>query len=111
ADDNADSAETLRIMLEVMGNEVRVACDGEEAVEAARDFTPDAILMDIGMPRLNGYDACARIRAAGSGAFIVALTGWAQDEDKVRSKEAGFDRHLAKPVEPRTLESLIRAIK
>jgi CheY-like chemotaxis protein len=111
ADDNPDSAETLQIMLEMMGNEVRVARDGEEAVRAAAELAPDAILMDIGMPKLNGYDACARIRAAGSDAFIVALTGWSQEEDKARSKEAGFDQHLVKPVEPNTLESLIRAIK
>ena len=93
-----------------MGNEVRVAGDGEEAVRLAAEFRPDAILMDIGMPKLNGYDACARIRRRGSGAFIVALTGWTQQEDQARSREAGFDRHLAKPVEPKLLESLIRAI-
>jgi CheY-like chemotaxis protein len=108
ADDNADSAETLKIMLEVMGNEVRVARDGEEAVEVAREFAPEAILMDIGMPRMNGYDACERIRASGSDAFIVALTGWSQEEDKARSKQAGFDRHHVKPVEPKTLEALLR---
>jgi len=112
ADDNPDSAETLQIMLEVMGNEVRVARDGEEAVAAAEQFRPDAILLDIGMPKLNGYDACARIRKGGAaGAMIIALTGWSQEEDKARAMQAGFDRHFTKPVEPKTLESLIRAIK
>jgi signal transduction histidine kinase len=112
ADDNPDSAETLQIMLEVMGNEVRVARDGEEAVAAAEEFGPDVILLDIGMPRLNGYDACARIRKGPAAhAFIIALTGWSQEEDKARAMQAGFDRHFTKPVEPRTLESLIRAIK
>ncbi|MGE5096195.1 MAG: ATP-binding protein, partial [Betaproteobacteria bacterium] len=113
ADDNADSAETLQIMLEVMGNEVRVARDGEEAVKLAEDFHPDAILLDIGMPKLNGYDACSRIRArpGGRDPFIVALTGWSQEEDKLRSREAGFDRHLVKPVEPKTLEGLIRSLR
>lgn len=112
ADDNPDSAETLQIMLEVMGNEVRVARDGEEAVAAAEEFRPDAILLDIGMPKLNGYDACARIRkGAAANAMIVALTGWSQEEDKARAMQAGFDRHFTKPVEPKTLEGLIRAIK
>jgi signal transduction histidine kinase len=112
ADDNPDSAETLQIMLEVMGNEVRVARDGEEAVQAAAEFHPDAILLDIGMPKLNGYDACARIRELPGGRepLIVALTGWSQEEDRARSKEAGFDRHLVKPVEPATLEGIIRTL-
>jgi CheY-like chemotaxis protein len=96
-----------------MGNEVRVARDGEEAVQIAAEFAPDAILMDIGMPKLNGYDACARIRALprGNEPTIVALTGWSQEEDKARSKQAGFDRHLVKPVEPKTLEGIIRSVK
>ncbi|HET9652682.1 MAG TPA: ATP-binding protein [Usitatibacter sp.] len=113
ADDNPDSAETLQIMLEVMGNEVRVAHDGEEAVKLAEAFQPDAILLDIGMPKLNGYDACSQIRARPGGAdpLIVALTGWSQEEDKLRSKEAGFDRHLVKPVEPGTLEGLIQSLR
>jgi CheY-like chemotaxis protein len=112
ADDNPDSASTLSLMLEVMGNEVRTARDGEEAVEVARAFRPDAILLDIGMPRLNGYDACARIRAqpGNAGACIVALTGWGQNEDKDRAQAAGFDRFLVKPVEPLVLESMIRGL-
>lgn len=110
ADDNADSAATLSFMLEVLGHEVRVASDGQQAVEIAEEFRPDAILLDIGMPRLNGYDACEKIRRQpwGAGTFIAALTGWGQDEDKNRSHAAGFDRHLVKPVEPATIENLIR---
>ena len=111
ADDNADSLETLQIMLEVMGNEVRVARDGEEAVQVAESFAPDVILLDIGMPKLNGYDACTRIRAGGSRSLIVALTGWSQEEDKQRAKAAGFDRHMVKPVEPKSLESLIASLQ
>ena len=109
ADDNTDSATTLSIMLEMLGNEVRVACDGEQAVAMAREFQPDAVLMDIGMPKMNGYDACARLRAMSETrrAFMVALTGWGQQEDKDRSRAAGFDHHLVKPVEPAMLESLI----
>jgi CheY-like chemotaxis protein len=112
ADDNPDSASTLSIMLEVLGNEVRVTHDGEAAVAAAEEFEPDMILLDIGMPKLNGYGACERIRQAPWGArpLIVALTGWGQDADKHRSKEAGFDRHLVKPVEPAMLEKLIRSL-
>jgi signal transduction histidine kinase len=112
ADDNPDSCETLQIMLEVMGNEVRVARDGEEAVRVAADFRPDAILLDIGMPKMDGYEACQRIRSMAGEAqpFIIALTGWGQDEDRTRSKAAGFDRHFVKPVEPRTLEGLIRSL-
>ena len=109
ADDNTDSATTLSIMLEMLGNEVRVACDGEQAVEMAKEFQPDAVLMDIGMPRMNGYDACARLRGMPetNRAFMVALTGWGQQEDKDRSRAAGFDHHLVKPVEPAMLASLI----
>jgi PAS domain S-box-containing protein len=112
ADDNRDSATTLSIMLEVLGNEVRVAHDGEEAVKLAEEFRPDAILLDIGMPRMNGYDACENIRRQpwATDAFIVALTGWGQEEDKNRSRAAGFDRHLVKPVEPVMLEKLIHAL-
>jgi PAS domain S-box-containing protein len=112
ADDNADSAATLSIMLEALGNEVRVANDGQEAVEIAEQFRPDAILLDIGMPRLNGYDACEKIRQQpwAAGAYIAALTGWGQEEDKSRSRAAGFDRHLVKPVEPATIEKLIQGL-
>jgi CheY-like chemotaxis protein len=112
ADDNADSATTLSIMLEMLGNEVRVAHDGEQAVRAAREFRPDAILLDIGMPKLNGYDACAQLRELPetASAVMVALTGWGQDEDKARSRAAGFDHHIVKPVEPSMLEALISGI-
>ena len=112
ADDNADSVATLSLMLEALGHDVRVAHDGVQTVETAESFRPDAILMDIGMPGLNGFDACARIRARpwARDVFIVALTGWGQDEDKLRSKAAGFDRHLVKPVEPAMLERMILAL-
>lgn len=87
------------MMLELMGNLVKTAYDGEAGVEAALSFKPDLILMDIGMPKLNGFDACRRIREKPGGKMItiVALTGWEQEEDKRRSKEAGFDGHLVKP--------------
>ncbi len=108
-DDNTDAAGTLAVMLETMGHEVRVAYDGLEGVAAAAAYQPDLVLLDLGMPKLNGYDACRRIRdqAWGKDAAIVALTGWGQDEDRRRSQQAGFDRHLVKPVEPAALEALL----
>lgn len=113
ADDNADSAESLAMMLELMGNEVSIAHDGLQAVEMASELRPGFIVMDIGMPQLNGYDACRRIREQpwGKEIVIVALTGWGQSEDKRRSQEAGFDRHLVKPVEPAALGHLLAAIQ
>jgi CheY-like chemotaxis protein/anti-sigma regulatory factor (Ser/Thr protein kinase) len=113
ADDNVDSAASLAMMLEFMGNEVRTAHDGVEAVEAAAAFRPDVILLDIGMPRLNGYDACRRIREQpwGRGIAIAALTGWGQEEDKRQSREAGFNHHLVKPVEPAALEKLLVSVQ
>ena len=112
-DDNVDAASSLAMMLKIMGNQVRTAHDGVEAVEAASDFRPDLILLDIGMPRMNGYDACRRIREQswGKNPFIVALTGWGQEDDKRRSHEAGFNGHLVKPVEPAALERLLLASK
>jgi signal transduction histidine kinase len=112
ADDNVDSAASLTMMLEFMGNEVRTAHDGIEAVAAAAAFRPELILLDIGMPGRNGYDACREIRRQpwGRDVVVVALTGWGQDEDKRRSREAGFDQHLIKPVEPAALGRLLAAL-
>ena len=100
-DDNHDSATSMCMMLDLMGNETHTAHDGLAAVEAAEEFRPDMILLDIGLPKLNGYDACRRIREQpwSKGMVIVALTGWGQDEDRRRSQEAGFDHHLVKPVD------------
>jgi CheY-like chemotaxis protein len=108
-DDNKDAARSLAMMLRLMGNEVRVEHDGLAGVAAAAEFRPEAILLDIGMPKLNGYDACRRIREEpwGRDAVIVALTGWSQDEDKRRAQEAGFNGHLVKPVDPAALEKLL----
>ena len=110
ADDNTDAATSLGILLEIMGHEVRVVHDGLEAVEAAALFRPDVILLDLGMPQLTGYDACARIRAQpqNKSALIAALTGWTQEEHKRRSQEMGFDQYLIKPVELAALEKLLR---
>ena len=111
-DDNADAAESLAMMLRIMGNEVHTAHDGLAAVAAAADMRPDLVLLDIGMPKLNGFDACRRIREQpwGRSPFIVAVTGWGQDEDKRRSSEAGFDHHLVKPIEPAALVRLLAGL-
>jgi PAS domain S-box-containing protein len=108
-DDNRDSATSMARLLRIMGNETRVAHDGVEALKSAAEFKPQVILLDIGMPNLNGYEAARRIRreAWGKDVVLMAMTGWGQDEDKRRSKEAGFDHHLVKPVDFQTLEALL----
>ena len=110
-DDNRDGAESLAMMLELLGNEVAMAHDGLEAVERADRFRPEVILMDVGMPRMNGLEATQRIRENGWGrdVTIIALTGWGQDADRERSRSAGCDGHLVKPVELGDLEKLLAA--
>lgn len=110
-DDSRDGADTLARMLRLMGNDVRIANDGLEGVEAAADFLPEIVLMDVGMPVLNGLDATRRIREHewGRDMAIIALTGWGQEGDKERSRQAGCDGHLVKPVEFADLEKLLGA--
>jgi CheY-like chemotaxis protein len=109
ADDNRDAANSVALMLRLDGHEVHTAYDGQEAVEAAGWFRPEVVVLDIGMPKLNGYEVCRHIRRQpwGQGIVLIALTGWGQDEDKRRASEAGFDRHLTKPVDPVELERLV----
>jgi signal transduction histidine kinase/ActR/RegA family two-component response regulator len=109
ADDNRDSAESMGMLLQLMGNEVRMVHDGMAAVEEAAVFLPEIVLLDIGMPRMSGYEVARRIRAEPWGAdmILVALTGWGQDDDKRRAYDAGFDRHFTKPVNPTVLEELL----
>ncbi len=113
ADDNVDSAESLGQLLQLLGNEVTIANDGLQAVTLAETLRPDVILLDIGMPKLNGYEACSRVREQpwGKSAMLVALTGWGQDEDRRRSQEAGFDHHLVKPVDARALVKLLEPLR
>jgi PAS domain S-box-containing protein len=108
-DDSRDSAISMAMMLEFLGNQVRTAHDGLEAVEAAEQFRPHVVLMDIGMPRLNGYEATRRIREQpwGEDIAVIALTGWGQEEDRARSREAGCDGHLVKPIHLPDLEKLL----
>ncbi len=100
-DDNEDSASSLAMLLSLDGHDVQMAHDGVAAVKAAESFRPDVVLLDIGLPRLNGYETCRRMRgqSAGSKLVIVALTGWGQEEDRRKSREAGFDHHMIKPVD------------
>ena len=108
-DDNTDAASSLAKLLEITGNETHTARDGLEAVEAAEEFRPDVVLLDIGLPKMNGYDACRRIREQpwSKGMLLVALTGWGQDDDRRKSHEAGFDHHLIKPVDYAVLMKLL----
>jgi CheY-like chemotaxis protein len=112
-DDNADGADSLATMLRIMGNETRTARDGLEAVAAAGAFRPDVILMDIGMPRLNGYDACRRIREQpwGQAVVIVAQTGWGQEDDRRKSQDAGFNFHMVKPIDPAALVKMLADLR
>jgi two-component system CheB/CheR fusion protein len=111
ADDNRDSGESLGMLLELSGHQVQLARDGREAVETAIRLLPDVVILDIGMPNLNGYDAARRIRELDPErrSLLIAITGWGQDLDRRRSLEAGFDHHLIKPVEPDTLDQLLRS--
>jgi CheY-like chemotaxis protein len=111
-DDNRDSAESMAAMLRLLGNIVQVAHDGLEAIAVADKWRPDIILMDIGMPKLNGYEATKRIRSQpwGKSIVIVAVTGWGQDEDRERSRDAQCDYHLVKPVKPADLTKLLNEL-
>jgi CheY-like chemotaxis protein len=107
-DDLKDSAQSLAILLKVLGNEVRTAYDGEEAVRAAEEYRPEVILLDIGLPKLNGYEAARRIRERlGDNVVMIALSGWGGEEDRRRATEAGFNAHMTKPVELDTLQKLL----
>lgn len=110
ADDNRDSADSLSMMLEMLGHEVSSAHDGLEALETAKRSKPELIFMDLGMPRMNGYDAARQIRNAPecNGVVLVALTGWGQEEDRRRSYEAGFDYHIVKPIDFAIVEKLLK---
>jgi CheY-like chemotaxis protein len=109
ADDNKDAAATLALLLKLLGHETRVANDGVEALEVAGQFRPDVVLLDIGMPKLNGYDTARRLRQESWGRelLLVALTGWGQEGDRLKSSSAGFDLHLVKPVNVAEIQRLL----
>jgi CheY-like chemotaxis protein len=112
-DDNEDGAASLALLLELGGHETYKAHDGEQALEVAEQRRPDAILLDIGLPGMNGYEVCRRLRQQpwGKDAFLVALTGWGQEEDRQRSEEAGFDEHMVKPADHDVLMNLLASAK
>jgi PAS domain S-box-containing protein len=112
ADDNHDSTSTLSMLLRILGNDVRTANDGVEAFGEADEFQPDVALLDIGMPKMNGYETAKRIREQpwGKRMVLIAVTGWGQDRDRQLSREAGFDHHLVKPVDPVVLTKLLASI-
>jgi PAS domain S-box-containing protein len=112
-DDNRDAAESLKSIFRLLGDETRIARNGVEAVTEAEAFRPQLILMDLGMPGMNGYDATKQIRATSRGreAIIIALTGWGQEKDRALSREAGCDGHLVKPVNLVDLEKLLAALE
>ena len=110
-DDNRDAADSLAMLLEMNGHGVYVGHSGSEALQLARRELPHAMILDIGMPDMSGYEVARRIRAErwGSQIYLIAVTGWGQKEDKDRAIAAGFDHHLTKPVDPDQVESLLQA--
>src|SRR5262249_53580661 len=110
-DDNVDAAETLAVLVRLWGHEVRVAFTGPEALRIAEQFRPEIIVLDIGLPEINGYDVARRLRQhpGFAKAMLIALTGYGQEDDRRRSDEAGFDHHVTKPVLPEALRRLLTA--
>jgi CheY-like chemotaxis protein len=109
ADDNEDSAQSFAMLLSFSGHEVRIAHDGVEALDTVRAFRPDIVFLDIGMPRLSGYEVAEAVRAEpwGGEVKLIAVTGWGHPDDKLRAQSAGFDRHLLKPIDPAEVDRLL----
>jgi CheY-like chemotaxis protein len=111
ADDNRDAADSLQRILALYGHEVRVAYDGESALNVGSEFRPRVAILDIAMPGTDGYDVARALRRhQGGDVTLVALTGWGQDADRRRASDAGFDHHLIKPVDPQTLNALLASV-
>ncbi len=107
-DDNEDAVRSLAILLELSGYEVRLAKDGYEALDIAQQFIPHAVVLDIGLPGMNGYETARKLRERPDGSMLlVALSGYGQDRDRERSREAGFDHHLLKPVDVDALQKVL----
>lgn len=112
-DDNKDAAESMSMLFELWGYEVVCAFDGRAGLETAARYRPDAVFLDIGLPGMDGYEIAERLREQpeSSRAVLVAITGYGQDEDRRRSREAGIDHHLVKPVAPETLHKLLDSLE
>ena len=109
-DDNHDAATSLSMLVSLLGHDVRTGFDGVEALDMANEFHPDLVLLDLGMPRMDGYEACRRLRAQPwcAQTVVVAVTGWGRDDDRQRTRMAGFDRHLIKPVAPDVITGILK---
>ncbi|MBY0397315.1 MAG: response regulator, partial [Thermoleophilia bacterium] len=112
-DDNVDAAVSLAMLLEISGNEIYTAHDGLTALATVAEHRPDVVLLDIGLPKLDGHEVCRRIRAEpwGDEVALIALTGWGQEDDRRKSEAAGFDGHLVKPVDHGELTRLLDALR
>ncbi|WP_052231212.1 response regulator [Burkholderia glumae] len=108
-DDSVDGAESMSVLLRILGHEVRTLYEGTSAIAAAAAFQPEVVMLDIGLPGMDGYEIARALRAlpATAGALLIALTGYGQESDRQRTRAAGFDHHLVKPA---TLEDIERAI-
>lgn len=111
-DDNVDGAEMLAMLLNILGHETRVAHSGPAALVEAKQYRPDLVLLDLGLPEIDGLAVCRTLRAdrAFDSTTMVALTGWGSEEDRARTSEAGFDHHLVKPVDSTALEKLLHEL-
>ena len=111
-DDIEDAAESMSMLLEMWGHEVTYAYDGPSALETAQQWQPEAVILDIGLPGMDGYQVAARLRALPQGkeTVLISITGYGKDDDRRRSRRAGIDHHLVKPVAPDALRSLIDSL-
>lgn len=112
-EDNQDGADSLALLLRMMGHEVRTAPDGSTALEIAEMYNPEVVLLDIGLPKLNGYEVARRLRqrCGSKNLLLVAMTGYGKEEDRHRSQEAGFNAHWVKPVDPAALMQLLGEVR
>jgi CheY-like chemotaxis protein len=112
-DDNRDAAESMSMLLQMWGHEVAFVYDGPSALETAEQWRPEAVFLDIGLPGMDGYEVAERMRALphAKGAVLIAITGYGQDDDRLRSQRAGIEHHLVKPVAPDALRSLIDSLQ
>jgi CheY-like chemotaxis protein len=111
-DDNTDVTETMTMLLETVGHHTAFAHDGAQALAAAETYRPQVVILDIGLPDMNGYEVARQLRArsGGSALFLIAATGWGQDADRARARDAGFDLHMTKPIDFSKLQEVIATL-